>query len=199
MTKTSWLVAGAAALAFAASGASTAAAQVYSPTFMAPAQSDELGVYLIDVQGGDIGLEGVWRRSLGSFDLGVRGGFYDFDSDGALTVGAELRNPLEVADIPLSLAVTAGAQAIFVDDAAIGLQAGITAGHTFVPGGATVTPYIHPRLALVDGWTDSDDGFDLEVLADIGVDVDFARGLSLRFGANLGDGADWGLGLSWRR
>lgn len=197
MTKTSWLVAGA-ALALTLS-APRASAQVYSPTFMAPAQSSELGVYLMDIEGGDIGVEGIWRRNLGSFDLGLRGGFYDFESDGAATVGVELRNPLAVRDLPLSLAFTAGAQAIFVDEAAIGLQAGLSAGHTFAPGGATVTPYIHPRLALVDGWGGNDDGFDLEVLADLGVDVDLSGGLSVRFGANLGEGADWGLGLSWRR
>jgi len=57
---------------------------------------------------------------------------------------------------------------------------------------------VHPRLAIVSA-LDDNSGAELDVLADIGADFDFAPNLSLRLGVNLGDGADWGIGLAWRR
>jgi hypothetical protein len=71
-------------------------------------------------------------------------------------------------------------------------------GHTFAQPGLAITPYIHPRLAIVSPLSSNADAR-LDVLADIGADFDFAPNLSLRLGVNLGDGADWGIGLAWRR
>jgi hypothetical protein len=71
-------------------------------------------------------------------------------------------------------------------------------GHTFVEPGIRITPYIHPRVAVVSAIGDDSDA-ELDVLADLGADIDFAPNLSLRVGVNLGEGADWGIGLAWRR
>ena len=154
---------------------------------------NDLGVYLSDGPG-DLTREGIWRGG----PLGVRVGYVD-DTEGLLSIGGELRSPLQVTGAPLGLAFTAAAQGLVGDASAVGLQAGLTAGYTFLPAGAAITPYIHPRIGLINGF-EPDDDFEVEVLADVGVDVELSNNLVFRFGANLSDvGSDWGVGLSIRR
>lgn len=175
---------------------SAAQAQVFTLPFMAPQSESSLGVYLSDF--GDLALEGIARGNFGGFNLGLRGGIVDADDNTGVTIGGELRNPLQLGTAPLDLAFTAGVQGLLGDFEGIGAQAGLSIGHTFVPntGGFRFTPYIHPRIAFIDPGEPADG--DLEVLADIGFDLDFASNLSLRLGINVGDGADWGIGLAWR-
>ncbi len=186
----------AAALLLGAS-ASAAHAQIFTPTFMAPQRRADVGVYLSDFAGG-LGAEGIFRFGGRSFDLGLRGGFVDV-GDGALTLGAEVRSPLAVRSAPLSLALTLGAQGIFGDVDAAGFQGGLSVGHSFAAEGIVFTPYVHPRVGVLNR-LGADDELDVELLADLGFDLDFRPNLSVRFGAELeGPGADWGLGISWRR
>lgn len=194
-----WILRGAAALAFCALFAGTAAAQVFTPTFMSPTRGSNVGIYFSDVDFGDFALEGIWRQSARTYDLGLRAGVVDV-GDLSLTVGGEVRAPIVLAGAPIGLAFTAGGQAVVGDASGLGVQAGFTAGHTFRPEGAnfTFTPYIHPRLALLNSLGGADE-FDAEVLADLGFDLAFAPNLMFRFSAGLGDGPDWGLGVAWRR
>ncbi|HEX5520394.1 MAG TPA: hypothetical protein VFX29_01815 [Longimicrobiaceae bacterium] len=180
----------------ASGAAKSAAAQIFTPTYMAPRSGGDLGLYLNDGPG-DFSLEGIWRRDLGGYDLGLRGGVASIADDAALLIGAEVRNPLSVTDVPLEFAFTAGAQAVVSSRSAAGVQVGLSAGHTFVPGDFSVTPYIHPRLALLSGFRDSD--LRARVLADIGFDVAFQPNLTFRMAFGLGrETADWGIGLAWR-
>jgi hypothetical protein len=174
-----------------------AAAQVFTPTFLAPRASSDAGIYLSDGPG-EFALEGIFRRGFGGYDLGFRVGLAD-TRDATLLLGGELRSPLRAGTAPLDLALTAGAQALLGDVDAVGVQGGLSIGHTFVPGEITFTPYLHPRIALVDG-LGVDDDFDLELLADLGLDLAFRSGLALRIGIALDDeaGGDWGVGLVWR-
>jgi hypothetical protein len=55
----------------------------------------------------------------------------------------------------------------------VGVQGGVSAGYTFFPGGYPATPYLHPRLAVVNGLEDS--GTDFEVLAEIGAQAVFSE------------------------
>ena len=64
--------------------------------------------------------------------------------------------------------------------------------------GLRITPYVHPRVAIVSAIGEGSDA-ELDVLADVGVDLDFTPNLSLRLGVNLGNGADWGIGVALRR
>lgn len=184
--------------------AETAQAQVFTPPFQSPTPSSDVGVYVSDV--GDLGVEGIWRRpSRGGSDLGIRAGFADM-GDGALMVGVETRNPVVLAGAPIGLAFTAAGQGIVGDGTTLlGAQAGFSAGQRISVENFAVTPYIHPRLALVadlagnDDGVDDDNEVDLDVRADIGADFDFASGISLRIGFNLADGANWGIGLAWRQ
>lgn len=176
----------------------TASAQVFTPTYQAPRSSSDIGIYLADGPG-EFSLEGILRRGFGGYDIGLRGGIAD-TPDLSVLLGADLRNPLTAGTAPIDLAFTGGLQALIGDVTALGLQGGLSIGHTFVPagGGFTVTPYIHPRVALVD-WGGPDDGFDAELLADVGFDFAMRSGLMLRVGVSLSDpGSDWGIGLAWR-
>lgn len=179
-----------------AGGGTPARAQVFTLPFMSPQTENSLGVYLSDFD--DLALEGIARGDFGGFNLGVRGGIVDANESTGITIGGELRNPLTLGTDPLDVSFTAGLQALLGDFDDLGLQAGLSVGHTFVPdaGGFRITPYIHPRIAYLDpgGLAEGD----IEILADIGFDLDFASNLSLRFGANVGEGADWGIGVAWR-
>ena len=194
----------AAALALtAALSAETAQAQVYTPPFMSPTPTSDFGVYVSDL--GDVAIEGIWRRLSRGGDIGLRAGYAD-TNEGALMLGIELRNPVILAGAPIGLAFTAGAQGLIGENPRVGGQVGFVAGQALPAGTFTVTPYIHPRLAVVaspggngdNGLAEDDDDVQLDVRADIGADFDFASNVSLRFGINLAEGASWGLGLAWR-
>ena len=171
----------------------TATAQIFTPTFMGPRLGSSLGVYVGDV--GDLAVEGILRRNLGSFDLGVRGGFVDLGEETELTIGGEYRNRLPVP-APIDLAVTAGVQALVGDVDFTGLQAGLSLGSTFVPGTVSVSPYIHPRITFVNGPADD---WDNDLQAEVGMALEWASRLGIHLAIGLDDGSpDWGLGLSWR-
>ena len=79
----------------AIAGAHQAQAQVFTLPFMSPQSgSNSLGVYLNDIA--DLSVEGIARSDFGSFTLGVRGGIIDAGDDLGITVGGELRSPLNL-------------------------------------------------------------------------------------------------------
>jgi hypothetical protein len=170
-------------------------AQVFTPTFQSTERSNDIGIYLSDGPG-DLAVEGIWRRNFGVGDLGLRAGFADL-GDGELMLGADWKQPLALGTQPIDLALTFGGQAVLGDVDGLGGQVGLSFGHTFVEQGLHVTPYVHPRVALVSALDDNSDA-KLDVLADLGADFTFAPNLVLRLGVNLGSGADWGIGLAWR-
>lgn len=177
--------------------ADAARSQVFTPTYQEPRPSNDLGIYVSDGPG-DFAVEGILRRNFGGYDLGLRGGIADTEGVSAL-LGLDLRSPLSLGTDPIDVSLTAGIQTMLGDVTALGFQGGLSLGHTFVPeGGFAITPYIHPRIALVDvGAPDS--GFDAELLADFGFDFRMRSGLVLRLGVALSDlGGDWGIGLAWR-
>jgi hypothetical protein len=172
--------------------AGTAQAQVFTPTYMSPRMINELGVHLSDGPG-DLAIEGIWR----SGTLGLRVGYADA-WDGVLLIGGELRTPLAMTGAPLGLAFTISGQGAFGDENGGGLQAGLTAGHSFMGQGVVFTPYLHPRVGIVNSIGPSDD-WDVEVMADVGVDVEFYTNLVFRAGVNIGSIGGWGAGIAWRR
>jgi hypothetical protein len=184
------------ALAAVVMAVAPARAQVFTPTFQSTARVSDIGIYLSDGPG-DLAVEGIWRRGLGTGDLGLRAGFADA-GDGLLLLGADWRQPLALATQPVDLALTLGGQLAVGDVSGLGAQVGLLFGHTFAEPGVRITPYVHPRLAVLSAIGDSNDA-EVDVLADIGADFSFAPNLTLRLGVNIGDGADWGIGLAWRR
>jgi hypothetical protein len=188
--KKTWIMPAAVAGSLAM-GAGAADAQVFTPSYQAPVVMNDLGIYLSDGPG-DMALEGIWRGG----PLGLRIGFVDA-SDDLLSIGAEVRTPIESA--PIDVAFTAGAQGLIGDFDAIGVQAGLSIGERFVNPGVALTPYIHPRIALIDGFATEDD-FEPELLAELGLDAEFSSNLILRLSVGLSDESpDVGIGLAWRR
>lgn len=193
MKKVTFVAAAAAVVALAGQ----ARAQVFTLPFQAPRSTGgDVGIYLSDGPG-DLAVEGILRRSLGTSDVGLRLGFADV-GNGDVLLGVDWRTPLHFQTAPIDVALTLGAQGAFGDVDGVGGQVGLSLGHTFASPGVGITPYVHPRLAVVAPLVDNADS-EVDVLADVGVNFDFAPNLSLRFGANLGNGADFGLGLAWRR
>ena len=172
--------------------ATSAGAQVFSPTFQAPYMGNDVGLYISDVEN-ELGIEGILRRGMGGYDLGLRLGF----AEDAILLGADARTPLNIAGTaPLGIALTFGGQGALGDSNAFGAQAGLSIGHAFRIPELTVTPYIHPRAVLLFGDLE-DEGLDAR--AELGVDVALRPNFILRLGANLGAGADYGFGLALRR
>lgn len=175
-------------------GATVAESQVFTPTYMAPRSSSDVGIYLSDGPG-EFAVEGIWRRMFGGYDLGFRAGLADLDDLGFL-VGGEYRNPLALG-APLDISVTGAVQALLGDLSSVGFLVGASVGHTFVSDELAFTPYIHPRVGPVQGFVS--DEFDLELLGDIGLDIAAGSRLDVRIGFGLETrGAEWGVGLAWR-
>jgi hypothetical protein len=171
------------------------AAQVFTPTYMAPVRSSDIGLYLSDGPG-EFAFEGILRRSFGTYDLGIRAGVAD-TRDLSLLVGGEWRHPL-AASAPIDFAVTGFAQGLFGDFSGGGFMVGLSMGHTFTSPELSIIPYFHPRIGAVN--SPGPDSFDLELLADLGFDLRFSQNLDLRFGITFADegGAEFGAGLAWR-
>jgi hypothetical protein len=176
-----------------------AAAQIFTPSYLAPRQSSDLGIHISDgwARGGGLAVEGVWRRGNGSYDLGLRGGIAETSGDAVLLIGGDYRRPLVIQTEPLIMALTGGAQAALGSGSAFGVDVGLTVGSTFNPEGVLVTPYLHPRIALVRSAPRESLG--LELLADLGVEVEIQPNLIFRIALGFGsETADLGIGLAWR-
>jgi hypothetical protein len=171
-----------------------------SPYLTPPKAQEGLGLFLVDVPGGDLGVMGTWRSPARSFgmrlglaearggDLGVFGGI-DF-------LGQMTRSTTE---FPLDIDWLLGAGVGISDGVLISAPAGLTLGHDFSGDGVGFTPYLSPRVIL-DACLDCDDRGDdndlrLDFAVDIGLDIRLTPSVAIRFGATLGDREGVGIGL----
>ncbi len=174
-----------------------------SPLLLPPNPPDGLGLYLVDVAGGDLGVLGTWRsptRSLGlrvgiadgpANNLGVYGGM---DMVGNLTRSTE--------EFPLDIDWVFGAGIGIVDGALISIPLGLSLGHSFENEGVGFVPYLTPRVVL-DACIDcgrhrwSNDDVRLDFAVDLGLDLRVSRSFLVRFGATLGDRDAVAIGLGF--
>lgn len=179
-------------------GAGQASAQAWdAPTFFSPRQHDDIGVYVIFPDGGDAGVEGIWRQS-GNLNLGVRLGIIDE----AVLLGAEFYNPIRIS-APLQLSWLLGVGATFGDNVTwLRVPFGVSVGGTLNAGNILITPYVHPRIALdvasIDTPAGEDTDTDVNFDVDLGADIDLSPQWVLRFGATVGQSDAFGLGLAYR-
>ncbi|CAN5708869.1 hypothetical protein BH23GEM6_BH23GEM6_11570 [soil metagenome] len=174
-------------------------AQLFTPSYLAPRPSSDVGLHISDGfgRGGGLAVEGIWRRGFGGYGLGGRAGVGESGGDAVLLIGADYRRPLALQTAPVLIAATGGAQVAVGSASAFGIDAGATIGATFTPEGITVTPYMHPRLALLRSADTAN--FGPTVLADLGVEVEIQPNLMIRLGLGFGsETADFGIGLAWR-
>lgn len=170
-------------------------AQVFTPSYMAPAPSADAGVYFSEGPG-DFAVEGIWRGNFGGQNLGLRAGIADTE-DLSVLVGVDFRRPL-VQRSPLDFSLTAAGQGLIGDYDGFGFLLGLALGYTFGLDDLALTPYLHPRVGLINSLGGNDD-LDLELLADFGLDLRLTRNLEIRFAFPLdSEGSDWGVGFAWR-
>jgi hypothetical protein len=174
-----------------------------SPMLLPPNPPDGLGVYLVDVAGGDLGVLGTWRSPARTFglragiaegqgnDLGVYGGF---DLVGNLTRATD--------EFPIDIDWVFGAGMGVVNGALISVPLGLSLGHSFENEGVGFVPYLTPRVVL-DACIDcgpyrrSNDDVSLDFAVDLGLDLRVSRSFLIRFGATLGDREAVAIGLAF--
>lgn len=179
--------------------ATPAVGQVWNaPSFMPPAPGDDIGLYLTDAQGVDLGLHGIWRQQ-GNLNLGVRVGFLDGNADDLIVVGFETWDRLfTTAELPVDVSWTLGAGAAFNGGVELGIPLGVSIGRVFDLGGLALQPYAHPRLALVFTSVNDQTDTDLDGLFDLGADVYLGPDWKLRLGATIGGSDALGIGMAYR-
>ena len=185
-------------------GTAPAAAQAWdTPSFFAPRAHDDIGVYLVNPDDGDLGVAGIWRQS-GNINLGVRGGFAgDFD---VWQLGAELYGPLNLSTgTPLLLSWITGIGASFADNVTgmripLGVSAGLELGEA--GSGITIVPYAHPRvvfdLVSVELGDEEETETEFDVELDLGADVQIGDRWIVRGGVSILDNTTFGVGVAYR-
>jgi hypothetical protein len=183
--------------------AATRAQSWEAPAFFAPRRHDDIGLYLFDPEGGDLGLMGIWRQS-GAINLGVRAGFGGVSGDRTVLVGAELYGLLVEpnADNVVAAAWLVAAGATFDGATWLRIPAGVSLGARLDAGGFAVTPYAYPRVSFdlvsvdVAGVEETDTEFNVDI--DLGAEVQLDERFLLRGAFTIGDRNTVGFGLAYR-
>lgn len=162
-----------------------------SPLLVPPRAPAGFGAFVFEPEDGDLGVLGTlrqegWPNRL-QLRLGVAGEEF---GDGAVVLGGLDISGMMVRasqEFPLDVAWVAGA-GIGVDGGArLSFPAGLIAGRTFPADDAAFTPYASPRIvvdALFDG---PNDGLDLDIAVDLGLDIAVQPEWTIRFGGTVGD------------
>jgi hypothetical protein len=193
-----WLVVG--VLVLAAAGDAKGQAAWDSPLLLPPTPPPGFGVFLMDAAGGGLGAMVLYRSPV--WNYGLRGGVAEQRVDGVSVFGGVDFSGLITRaspDFPLDVDWVFGAGASIGDGARISVPLGVTTGHTFRAEGANFTPYATPRVVL-DAFMGGDPPptrrTRLDLVVDLGLDLDLRRAFMIRFGVTLGRDAV-AIGLSF--
>jgi hypothetical protein len=175
-----------------------------TPSFFAPSMHDDIGLYLIDAEGGDLGFLGMWRQS-GNVSFGVRAGMGGVEGDRSVLLGAEIYGSLvnPTGTNVLSVSWITGAGGSFNGFTWLRIPVGLSIGARIPGSGFTITPYVHPRLSL-DVISFDVGEREEETDSEFNLDVDFGADLALgdswvgRFGLTVGEVEAFGIGLAYR-
>jgi hypothetical protein len=170
------------------------------PSFFSPRPGEDIGIYVVDMDGADdLGIVGIWRQE-GNLNLGVRAGVLDGDH---ISLGAEFYGPIRGVNAPIYMSWLLGVGGTFNGATWLRIPAGVSIGTIFDAGSLDIMPYLHPRVALdyvswdapagVDD-SDSELNFDL----DLGADISLGPQWVFRFGATVGDFDGIGVGIAYR-
>jgi hypothetical protein len=178
--------------------ASEGRAQWSAPSFLPPRPADDIGIYFSSIEG--FGVQGIWRQH-GNLNLGVRAGWIDGHSPGGIVAAVESWGLLFQAEqvLPVDVAWTVGAGAVFDDATSLEVPVGLSVGRSMPMGRGAVQLYAHPRIALIVR-TDPDET-EIGGLFDLGADVVSPGRMTLRLGATLGsfDALGLGIAIPWGR
>lgn len=140
--------------------------------------------------------EGTTPRSQLSLDVGLADSEAQ-DEDVSLILGGQYAHTLarSNADIPLDILFTAGLFTQFGNGTLLAVPVGASVGHRFLIEGTAlaITPYIHPRVALLyvkrenvaPGVDDSES--DIDVSFDVGGSLELTPRFAIRVSATFGD------------
>jgi hypothetical protein len=184
-----------------AGSAGQAAAQPWDvPSFFSPRPGEDIGIYVVDMDGtDDLGVVGIWRQE-GNLNLGVRAGVLDGDH---ISLGAEFYGPIRGVNAPIYMSWLLGVGGTFNGATWLRIPAGVSIGTIFDAGSLDIMPYLHPRVALdyvswdaPEGVDDSDSELNFDL--DLGADISLGPQWVFRFGATVGDFDGIGVGIAYR-
>lgn len=170
-----------------------------SPLLLPPNPEAGTGIYLMDAHRAGIGVLGTWRGP--GQGMGLRVGIADGLGDGiAVLGGVDLVGGLAAAGpgFPLDISWIAGIGAGYDNWFLLSVPVGLTVGRSFQAEGILFTPYLSPRLILDGAFGDAPataEGLDLNLAVDLGFDLAFQPGWTLRFGASMGDRGGLAVGV----
>lgn len=171
-----------------------------SPLLVGPGSPAGWSVLMAD-PGAGLGVLAHWHGRARGTRLGLRFGLAEAPRDDlAVFGGADLSGPLHSRneDFPLDVVWLTGFGMGAGDHALVTIPFGISLGRGFAAEDVWIHPYVSPRL-VVDAFMGDDrrDDLDLGLVVDLGLDLSFARGWGIRFGASLGDRDGIAVGLAF--
>jgi len=187
-------------------GTAQAAAQATAlPSFLAPYRAferSEFGAILSFADGISFGLEGEYRLSAGSFDIGFRAGYVDPDAanaSGFFVFGAEGRQRIiaHTEDFPLDGALILGAGAVLQDqNEFLNIPVGLSLGRRIDPEGSqiSIVPYVQPTLFVLAG---NSVGDHVQFALGLGVDFRLSPRFDARLSGGIGDLEGISIGAAW--
>jgi hypothetical protein len=177
-----------------------------SPSFQPPTiTTRELNFGVTHFSHGVAALLFQWREGISpTLQFSLEAGLADAEgrtTDNQILVGGSLAWAIakESADVPLDFLLTAGAYVGAGNYGVLRMPFGLSVGHTFpLDGNLSLTPYVHPRVALETCKGCSS----LAVDFDVGGNLQLSRILALRlsgvFGSSDVAGHDgFGISLAW--
>lgn len=177
-----------------------------SPSFQPPSiTSRELNFGVTHFKGGVASLLFQWREGIAPrLQFSLDAGLADAEAREAknqLYVGGALAYELatESADVPLDFLVTAGAYIGAGNYSVLRVPVGVSVGHTFpLDGNLSITPYVHPRVAIESCKGCSTLGVDFDVGGNLKLSNVIALRVSGVFGTSDAAGHDgFGISLAW--
>lgn len=163
-----------------------------APMLLAPGAPAGFGVHLIDPHPGNgLGILGTWRADPAPVGLGFRLGLAEGGVDGVAVIGGvDISGGIFRSDteLPIDVMWFLGAGAGIDDDVIASFPAGVSAGVSFEGDQVQFRPYVAPRIVLDAFFGDDvDDGLDLGIAVELGMDLSFGKPWSIRAAGSFGD------------
>lgn len=159
------------------------------------------GVYLADPSpGGGIGVLSTWRPRTAPGGLGYRLGIAEDRGDDVSVYGGLDYSGLIVPateEFPLNMAWVLGAGLGVGDDVLLSFPLALAFSRSIQADEVWFNPYIAPRVTL-DAFFGDGSELDLNLSADLGVDISFDPGWAIRFAGSLGSRDALAIGISFR-
>jgi hypothetical protein len=198
----------------ALAGSESAAAQIAweSPMLIGPEAPAGLGIYVMEPWPGDeFAVLGTYRTAPVPIGLGFRLGIGEgWRDELAVFGGVDVAGSLLSAtnDTPIDVVWFAGAGMGIGEDAIVSFPLGLSVGAVLQSEGVRFAPYLAPRIVLDAficdddderrDFCEGDDNLELDLAADVGLDLSFQPAWMIRFAATLGDREALAIGLVFR-